>query len=123
MAGHEMRERWIEVELGRINPFLKDYPYRVPYESVPTVEDLLDQVYLALSDHVGIYTYGKEWLLQGSAGDKSYVDAGRDWARHNLGRHARARRPRDPSGRAPRRGPGTPLVGRGADRDRRVSGC
>ncbi|RCG33146.1 hypothetical protein DQ384_01520 [Sphaerisporangium album] len=85
VARHEMRERWIEVDLGRINPFLKDYPFRVPYESVPTVEDLLGQVYFALSDRVGVYSYGEEWVLQDSAGEKPYVDAGRDWAQANLG--------------------------------------
>jgi hypothetical protein len=59
--------------------------WQVPYDQFPTVSDLLDNIWFSLRPHIESMNYGVKWALRDVASGQLYKEAGRRWAKNNLG--------------------------------------
>lgn len=55
-----------------------------PVDHRTTVSDLLDNIWLSVSEHVPSYSFGELWALRDETSGVEFVHIGRSWARANL---------------------------------------
>jgi hypothetical protein len=54
----------------RLDDFSLEGPARIPVTKQTTVQDLLDQTYFSLKPSVGVFSYGRSWVLERENGER-----------------------------------------------------
>ena len=62
----------------------KGNTWQVPYEQFATVSDLLDDVWISMSDHIPSMQYGLMWIFREARSGRLFNNMGRRWAEMNL---------------------------------------